>query len=345
MRKLSVFLLLLLVFNTVAYADNEYPNTYVNTGVWAEDIVGVAEGQVGYSEKYRVGGADLRPDQDGGYTKYGAAYNNPYAPWCTYFILWCAKEAEIPNSVICSSGACGNPEIMVNWFKNTSSWHGNEYIPVRGDIVFLDMTGDRGADHAGIVRGVSDDGEKVYTVEGNCGGRFGYTTAREIRRENILGYGTPRYHMAERLNGRVTLNSAAYFVPGAADFSTLLWTGTELEVLCTDGDYYLVNVPYYYSGAFRIFYIHRAAVRVNGEVMSAESYYNIKKRGRVLGDCTLYCRASEDSLRSGITDVTVRGSLKAGERVEVLYEENGFYFVRTASLCGFASKNRIEVTD
>lgn len=343
MGRVTAIILLLVTLVSTVYADNEYPNTYANTGIWAEDIVGVAEGQVGYSEKYREGGADIGPDKDGGYTKYGAAYNNPYAPWCTYFILWCAREAEIPNSVICASGACGNPDIMVNWFKNTDSWHGREYIPVRGDIVFFDTNGRGGADHAGIVRGVSEDCETIYTIEGNCGGRFGYTTAREIRRENILGYGAPRYGMAERLNGRVVLNSAAYYVPGVPDFSTLLWTGTELEVICADGDYYLAYVPYYYSGGFRIFYIHRAAVRINGEVASSDKYYAVNEKGRILGDCTLYCRPSANALRSGITDVTVRAGMKSGEYVEVLYEKNGFYFIRTEALCGFVNKNKVEL--
>lgn len=344
MRLKAFILAILLLIPHTAFAEgNDYPNTYINTGNYIEDLVGVAEGQVGYSEKYSSTGSDIKPNQDGGYTKYGAAYNNPFAPWCTYFILWCAREAGIPNSVICASGACGNPDIMVNWFKNTDSWRGNEYVPKRGDIVFFDVNSDNGADHAGIVRGVSDDAETIYTIEGNCGGYYGYTTAREVRKNNIMGYGIPQYHLSERLNGRVAIDSAAYLHKLIPDFNTLLWSGTELEILCSDGDHYLAYVPYYYSGGFRIFYIRKSSAMVTGGVKDASEVYNISKTGVLISDATLYCRPTTEELRSGTSDATVREKLESGKRFEVLFEENGFYFVRNNRTCGFVDKMKISL--
>ncbi len=344
MRIISIIMVLLLMSSSLAIAaDNEFRNTHVNTGVWADDLVAVAETQVGYSEKYSANGEDLKSNQDGGYTKYGAAYRNPYAPWCTYFILWCAREAEIPNSVICSSGSCGNPDIMVNWFKNTGTWRGTEYVPKRGDIVFFDVNKDNGADHAGIVRSVSEDEETIYTIEGNCGGYYGYTTAREVRRNNIMGYGVPNYSMSERLNGHVVLGSTAYITKGKPDYRTILWNNTELEILCSDGEYYLAYIPYYYSGGFRIFYIQKSSAKVNGGVKDFSELYTINRDGKIIADATLYCRPTTELLRSGSAEATSRALLKSGDKFEVLFEENGFYFVRNDKLCGFVDKLKISM--
>lgn len=65
-------------------ASAAYENTYVNTGNQADDIVGVAKTQVGYTE---IGN---------NYTKYNewfgslSGYGKNYA-WCQTFVAWCAN--------------------------------------------------------------------------------------------------------------------------------------------------------------------------------------------------------------------------------------------------------------
>lgn len=73
----------------------------VMTGNWAEDLVSVAQTQLGYeqSEKnFEINPADgvtLRY-----YSRYGQSYGNPYGEWDVMFLSYCLKYAGIPQSAI-----------------------------------------------------------------------------------------------------------------------------------------------------------------------------------------------------------------------------------------------------
>lgn len=73
----------------------------VMTGNWAEDLVSVAQTQLGYeqSEKnFEIAPADgvtLRY-----YSRYGQSYGNPYGEWDVMFLSYCLKYAGIPQSAI-----------------------------------------------------------------------------------------------------------------------------------------------------------------------------------------------------------------------------------------------------
>ena len=99
-RFATVFLLLAVllgIFLPLAPAASAaFENTYVNTGNQAEDLIGVAMTQVGYTEG---------PDND---TKYGDWLGFPNAPWCASFISWCAEQAEISPWVL-QRTALANP--------------------------------------------------------------------------------------------------------------------------------------------------------------------------------------------------------------------------------------------
>lgn len=73
----------------------------VMTGNWAEDLVSVAQTQLGYEQSEKnfeidpVDGVTLRY-----YSRYGQSYGNPYGEWDVMFLSYCLKYAGIPQSAI-----------------------------------------------------------------------------------------------------------------------------------------------------------------------------------------------------------------------------------------------------
>ena len=170
-----------------------YPNTHTNTGNQLEDIIAVAESQVGYT--YSSG------------TKYGASFGSSFtsAHWCAMFVSWCADQAGIPTSIIPKHADCDEG---MNWFKSNGRWqdgeyYGGTYIPQRGDIVYYSNDFDQSdSTHVGIVVGVS--GNYLQVIEGNTSdGSYSLSTSKVCLHTNnnkrtlnhgyVLGYGTPDY--------------------------------------------------------------------------------------------------------------------------------------------------------
>ena len=164
-----------------------YPNTYVNTGAGANDIVGVAKTQIGYQEN-SVG------------TKYGDWYNTVFVkqPWCAMFVSWCAGQAKIPNSVIKKFSSCS---VQVAWFKSIGRWqnsryYGGDYTPQKGDIVFYRDGGSSAVStHVGIMVGLN--GNYLNVIEGNATNakvcQFTSNKSRTLTSSYVIGYGTPNY--------------------------------------------------------------------------------------------------------------------------------------------------------
>ena len=129
---------------------------YPYTGILREDLVGIARTQVGYTESR----LNFEASDDGvrrGYTRYGAWYGAPYNDWSAMFVSFClsyagADPAEYPNS----SGASSMAEL---WKKHERFASVGRYVPVCGDIVFLDDN------RAGIVTEVHTS--TIYVIRGD----------------------------------------------------------------------------------------------------------------------------------------------------------------------------------
>ena len=71
------------------------------SGNWADDLLAVAESQLGYEQSERNFQLD---DADGEtvrhYPRYGNDYGNDYGPWDVMFLSYCLKYADIPQSAI-----------------------------------------------------------------------------------------------------------------------------------------------------------------------------------------------------------------------------------------------------
>lgn len=173
-------------------ADVETAEDWENTltgvelsGVWTDDLIAIAESQLGYAEST----ANYVLTEDGetkGYTRYGAWYGLPYEDWCAMFISFCLNYAEIPADLIPRAASCQS------WIDTLASEEWNLYVtaadntPAAGDLVFFDTDGDDSADHVGIVAELIGAAE-LKTIEGNSGGKVQYVTY-DMDDESIMGY-------------------------------------------------------------------------------------------------------------------------------------------------------------
>ena len=130
------------------------------TGDWPQDVIAIAQTQLGYTESTK----NYMVTEDGetvkGYTRYGAWYGDPYADWNAMFVSFCLHYAgveDVPMGADCGSWA--------------TAW-ADGFVPAQsheaaaGDLVFFDRDGDGAADHAGLVTGVTDSG--FTAIEGDA---------------------------------------------------------------------------------------------------------------------------------------------------------------------------------
>lgn len=113
---------------------------------------------------------------------------NADTPWCACFVSWAA--AQLGDDYLAAVPRFCNVDDGMKQFKSGSAgtWHGGGYTPTPGDCIFFDWTGGDDPAHVGVVFYVDDSAGKVYTIEGNSGGRV---AIRSYALEDpcILGYG------------------------------------------------------------------------------------------------------------------------------------------------------------
>ena len=141
------------------------PAQEVMTGEWARDIIAVAQSQVGYKESER----NYSLEEDGthnGYTRFGAWYGSPYAPWNAMFVSFCLNYSNVPASVLAPNAGVEAfvAGVNSNYIDKTSG------EPLPGDIILLDTDGDGSADKLGVIADVYDDrGADLITTSTGSG--------------------------------------------------------------------------------------------------------------------------------------------------------------------------------
>lgn len=118
---------------------------------------------------------------------------NQYTPWCACFLSWAADQMKASIN--------GNPPSFANVddgmadFQNNRKWrepNDEENKPIPGDYVFFDWDGRndpdgvKDPDHVGAVLCV--EGNFLYTIEGNSGGRVA-VQRYSLSDPRIVGYG------------------------------------------------------------------------------------------------------------------------------------------------------------
>ena len=168
--------------------ENTIPKEFM--GIPEEDLIAVAESQLGYKESSR----NYVVTENGktkGYTRYGAWYGSAYGDWCAMFISFCLNYADIDEIIVPREAGCQK------WIETLSQEPyqiyrtAEEYVPERGDLIFFNTDAEEDSDHVGIVVEVLDsaDGAEstVKTIEGNSSDKVTYRTYA-LSDATIMGY-------------------------------------------------------------------------------------------------------------------------------------------------------------
>ena len=145
------------------------------------DSRGEIKGGSGYFSEWYIGNYESNPGW------------NQYTPWCGCFLSWAADQQKASIN--------GNPPKFADVdkgmadFQNNRKWrepNDEENMPIPGDYVFFDWDGrndpdgGKDPDHVGAVLCV--EGNFLYTIEGNSGGRVA-VQRYDLNDKRIVGYG------------------------------------------------------------------------------------------------------------------------------------------------------------
>lgn len=108
---------------------------------------------------------------------------NQYTPWCACFLSWGAEQLKA--SINGAPPRFAKVDDGMKLFRD-GQWRDSGATPIPGDYVFFDWDGDRDPDHVGAVLCV--EGDFLYTIEGNSGGRVAVNCYPK-NDPRIVGYG------------------------------------------------------------------------------------------------------------------------------------------------------------
>lgn len=109
---------------------------------------------------------------------------NQYTPWCGCFLSWGAEQQR--DTIDGAPPRFANVDEGMKGFKDSRMWREGGETPIPGDYVFFDWDGETDPDHVGAVLCV--EGNFLYTIEGNSGGRVAVNCYPK-NDPRIMGYG------------------------------------------------------------------------------------------------------------------------------------------------------------
>lgn len=118
---------------------------------------------------------------------------NQYTPWCACFLSWAADQQKA--SINGDPPSFADVDEGMEKFKDSRMWRergDTNNMPIPGDYVFFDWDGrndpdgGKDPDHVGAVLCV--EGNFLYTIEGNSGGRVA-VNRYPLSDKRIVGYG------------------------------------------------------------------------------------------------------------------------------------------------------------
>lgn len=113
---------------------------------------------------------------------------NQYTPWCACFLSWAAAQQK--TSIDGDPPSFADVDKGMTKFKDSGMWRKRGATPIPGDYVFFDWNGGSDPDHVGAVLCV--DGNQLYTIEGNSGGKV--AVQRYLLSDSrIVGYGVLKW--------------------------------------------------------------------------------------------------------------------------------------------------------
>lgn len=112
---------------------------------------------------------------------------NQYTPWCGCFLSWAADQQKA--SIDGAPPRFADVDEGMKGFKDSRMWRergDTNNKPIPGDYVFFDWDGGTDPDHVGAVLCV--EGNFLYTIEGNSGGKVA-VNRYPLSDKRIVGYG------------------------------------------------------------------------------------------------------------------------------------------------------------
>ena len=119
---------------------------------------------------------------------------NQYTPWCGCFLSWAADQQKA--SINGDPPSFADVDEGMKGFKDSRMWREGGETPIPGDYVFFDWDGRndpdgvKDPDHVGAVLCV--EGNFLYTIEGNSGGRVA-VQRYPLGDSRIVGYGVLKW--------------------------------------------------------------------------------------------------------------------------------------------------------
>lgn len=119
---------------------------------------------------------------------------NQYTPWCACFLSWAADQQKA--SINGDPPKFADVDKGMAKFKDSRMWRDRGATPIPGDYVFFDWDGrndpdgGKDPDHVGAVLCV--EGNFLYTIEGNSGGRVA-VQRYDLNDKRIVGYGVLKW--------------------------------------------------------------------------------------------------------------------------------------------------------
>ena len=142
------------------------------------DSRGEIKGGSGYFSEWYIGNYESHPGW------------NQYTPWCGCFLSWGAEQQR--DTINGAPPSFADVDEGMKGFKDSRMWREGGATPIPGDYVFFDWDGGtdpdgvKDPDHVGAVLCV--EGNYLYTIEGNSGGRV--AVQRYLLSDpRIVGYG------------------------------------------------------------------------------------------------------------------------------------------------------------
>lgn len=169
------------------------------TGDWSEDLIALAKTQLGYTESTQ-NFIYTDTDQQKGYTRYGQWAGDPYADWSASFVSFCLYYAEV-------EGIDPAQDCQL-WLEALHAqeiyWEADAYMPVPGDLIFLDLDADEISDHVALVETVdaaeAEEAAVLHLISGDWENRVDRHKL-SMDAETILGYAIlpvePEEHSAD----------------------------------------------------------------------------------------------------------------------------------------------------
>ena len=113
---------------------------------------------------------------------------NQYTPWCACFLSWAADQQR--DTINGDPPRFADVDKGMAKFKDSRMWRDRGATPIPGDYVFFDWDGKSDPDHVGAVLCV--EGNFLYTIEGNSGGRVA-VQRYDLNDKRIVGYGVLKW--------------------------------------------------------------------------------------------------------------------------------------------------------